>query len=319
MKNIKSLLAAGTLVAGLGVSAFSTAPEVQAIDWSGIVSTDVTNGTDITFNDIDGAKQNLLDSTVDYLTNTSTTQVTFNTWTLNVNGTDYSSLAEAMGVEGNVNISMFGDDLEGDPTTHFGDDADAIMSSLASAVSGSKVADIFGIDISTKVNSMQVGFMTKTLQPVAFTAKVPTNLPAVAEGATRTYHLVSQHGDETKEVASTYNSATNEISGSVDEFSLFAVVYKDTLPNSNENTPTENNTTTPSSDKQKAMEEMGKEMEKLIAKGTSTGSTKKSTAKATKVKAPNTGATDGAKAASGLTVLTMATLAGGALLLKKRG
>ena len=57
-----------------------------------------------------------------------------------------------------------------------------------------------------------------------------------------------------------------------------------------------------------------KNTEKVIAKATSTGSTKKAT---TKVKAPNTGAVDGAVAAEGLTVLTMATLSGLVFLKKK--
>lgn len=51
--------------------------------------------------------------------------------------------------------------------------------------------------------------------------------------------------------------------------------------------------------------------EKVIAKATSNGSTKKI------VKAPNTGAVDGAVAAEGLTVLTMATLSGLAFIKKK--
>lgn len=74
-------------------------------------------------------------------------------------------------------------------------------------------------------------------------------------------------------------------------------------------------TTTPTGSKQEAMEEMSREMEKVIAKGTSTGSTKKASKK---VKAPDTGMTEGAVATSGATVLTMATLLGAGVVLKKK-
>ena len=289
---VKSLLAAGTVAVSLGASVFFVTPKAQTIDWSNIISTNVANGADVTFDDIDGAKQVLLDSAADYLTNTSATGVTFDTWTLNINGTNYSNLAEAMGLEGNVSLSMYGDDLAGDPTEHLGANANNTIASLTSAVSGSQLADLFGVDIMLNINGPQVGFMTKTLQPIAFTANVPTNLPAVAEGATRTFHLVAQHGNEVKEIASSYNSATNKISGSTNEFSLFAVVYKDTTPTTSNTTTPATTPTTPTTDnKKKVMEEMSKEMEKVIASSTSTKtSVKKATTTKKVVKAPNTGA-----------------------------
>ncbi|MBQ9029187.1 hypothetical protein IJ114_00180 [Candidatus Saccharibacteria bacterium] len=74
-------------------------------------------------------------------------------------------------------------------------------------------------------------------------------------------------------------------------------------------------TTTPTGSKEDAMEEMSREMEKVIAKGTSNGSTKKASKK---VKAPDTGMTEGAVATSGATVLTMATLLGAGVVLKKK-
>ena len=73
-----------------------------------------------------------------------------------------------------------------------------------------------------------------------------------------------------------------------------------------------------SDSKKAAMEEMGKGMEEVIAKATSNGSTKKSAAKTATPKAPDTGVVDGAVAASGTTVLTMASLAGAAIVAKKR-
>ena len=118
MKSIKSFLTAGVVAAGLGASVFFAAPAAYAYDWSRVVSTGATSSEDVSF-DEDEAKQLLLDSAVDYLVNTSTTDVTFNTWSLFVNGTDYNSLAEAMGLEGNVELWMWGDDYEGGWENHF--------------------------------------------------------------------------------------------------------------------------------------------------------------------------------------------------------
>ncbi|MBQ9017014.1 hypothetical protein IJ103_02115 [Candidatus Saccharibacteria bacterium] len=341
MKNMKSFLTAGAVAAGLGASVFFAAPVAHAIDWSAIVSTEATSSEDVSF-DEDEAKQLLLDSAVDYLVNTSTTDVTFDTWSLYVNGTDYDSLAEAMGVEGNVELWMMGDDYAGDLESHFFEDTEQIVTSLTSVISGSEIADVFGVDVTLEVDGTQLGFLTKTVEPLAFTANIPTDLPALTEGGTRDFYLVTIHDGTPKEVAAEFDLATNKVTFETDEFSIFAIVYKDTLPTTEEpgedgdeeptetpaETPAETSTETPttpttpsstSGDKAKAMEEMSKGMEEIIAKASSTGTaTKKKTTTTKKVKAPNTSVADGAMATSGATVLSMATLAGAAIFLKKR-
>ncbi|MBQ3468072.1 hypothetical protein IJH19_00815 [Candidatus Saccharibacteria bacterium] len=378
MKNIKSLLAAGTLVAGLGVSAFSL-PTYAATTISNMASYYDTSSGDY----ILPAGEYTLGANINL-----DKRITINgAVTLNLNGKNITTdeYVDAFSVQGGGSLTVNGDgqvsghsSTNGDSTNkatlvvnggtfiggEFGGAIDiypnsavtinggSIRAGAQSAIymydyAGPSTLTITGGELlSTGDNGIESelekaesginvsgGTITGLKNGLGLSSTTGVKLSGGtfaysndgggaivilgegAEGADINALLVD--GYEYSDSASA--TGTNEYDTPFVKLTAKSVTVRAKGSGTTPTTPTENNTTTPSSDKQKAMEEMSKEMEKLIAKGTSTGSTKKSTAKTTKVKAPNTGATDGAKAASGLTVLIMATLAGGALLLKKRG
>lgn len=85
--------------------------------------------------------------------------------------------------------------------------------------------------------------LNEITKPVTISMKLPDNIPAVEQGAVRTYYIICLHKDKNGKIKSTkipcsYNSAKNTISFDGKDFSTYVLCYVDVTSKSTNNSGT---------------------------------------------------------------------------------
>ena len=335
---VKSLLAAGTMVAGLGVSVFSLptyAASTTLNDISGLTCADDGIGNNACVlpagDYVLGADLNLGDA---YLSVSSAVTIDLNghkisttSWwaamqvingTLTINGN--GEIGNTVRIKAGSNVTINGGTFKSGITAIYVDDklTDGNVGNPTTLIvnNGSFVAEgDNGIEATfDNANSkltISGGTFTGGYAGLVVNKVDQVKLLGGTYSFTGDYGFgsIAATGDKSgfsKMLGDGYEYSGTDFAGdatmSAIKTSPLTVRAKATTPS----TPSTPSTpTTPTTE--------NKTTEKVIAKATSTGSTKKAI---TKVKAPNSGAVEGAVATGGLTILTIATLAGLAFLKK---
>jgi len=97
-----------------------------------------------------------------------------------------------------------------------------------------KVAAYFDIDVIVKTADETLGNVTSLQDKVTLTLPIPTDLPVVPAGYTRIFTVMKVHDGVVTELATTQNG--NNVSVESDEFSTYALTYKDVANTSNPQT-----------------------------------------------------------------------------------
>ena len=104
--------------------------------------------------------------------------------------------------------------------------ATEVVEKFESVVKGATVAEYFDLDIIVTADGKEVHYLKELSKPITLTVDLPTTLPEVAKGYTRTYYILREHDGVYEKLNATLTK-DGKLSFATDKFSKYAIAYED--------------------------------------------------------------------------------------------